>query len=114
MSRKIALIHDWLTGMRGGEKILELLCMIFPKADLYTLVHLPGRVSPAIESHRITTSPLQKVPHIGRYYRHLLPLMPWAINQFNFAGYDLLISTSHCVAKAAVPAQGARHVCICM
>lgn len=113
MARKIALIHDWLTGMRGGEKVLEVFCELFPKADLFTLIHVPGSVSRAIESHRIVTSPLQKVPRIERYYRHLLPIMPWAINQFDFAGYDLLISTSHCVAKAAKPAPGARHVCYC-
>src|SRR5258708_1355687 len=113
MPRKIALIHDWLTGMRGGEKILEVVCELFPQADIYTLIHMPGQVSPTIESHRIRTSPLQKIPRIERYYRHLLPLMPWAINQFDFAGYNLLISTSHCVAKAAKPAPGARHVSCC-
>jgi len=111
--RRIALVHDWLTGMRGGEKVLEVLCGLFPEADVFTLVHLPGKVSPAIESHRIFTSPLQKVPHIEAYYRHLLPLMPWAINQFDYSSYDLLISSSHCVAKAARPADGARHVCYC-
>src|SRR5439155_10502098 len=113
MAHKIALVHDWLTGMRGGEKILELLCDLFPQADLFTLVHLPGKVSPTIESHRIGTSPFQKIPRIGRYYRHLLPLMPWAMGRFDFTGYDLLISTSHCVAKAARAAPGARHVCYC-
>src|SRR5256885_78963 len=113
MTRKIALIHDWLTGMRGGEKILELLCEIFPEADIFTLIHVPGKVNRTIESHRIYPSPLQKVPGIDRFYRHLLPLMPWAINRFDFTGYDLLISTSHCVAKAAKPAPGARHVCYC-
>jgi glycosyltransferase involved in cell wall biosynthesis len=111
--RRIALIHDWLTGMRGGEKVLEVLCGIFPDSNIFTLVHLPGKVSPAIESHLIFTSPLQKIPNIGSYYRHLLPLMPWAIERFNFSGYDLLISTSHCVAKAAIPAEGAKHVNYC-
>jgi len=111
--RKIALIHDWLTGMRGGEKVLEVLCELFPKADLYTLVHVPGQVSSIIESHRIFTSPLQAVPQIGRTYRYLLPLMPWAIEHFDFSSYDLLISTSHCVAKAAKPGKDARHVCYC-
>ena len=111
--RRIALVHDWLTGMRGGEKVLEVLCELFPQADLFTLVHVPGQVSPAIESHRIITSPLQKIPGVGSFYRHLLPLMPWAIDQLDFSGYDLLISTSHCVAKAAKPAPGARHVCYC-
>jgi glycosyltransferase involved in cell wall biosynthesis len=111
--RRIALVHDWLTGMRGGEKILELLCEIFPHADIFTLVYLPGQLSPTIESHRITTSLLQKIPRIGRYYRHLLPLMPWVMERFDFSDYDLVISTSHCVAKAAKPAKGAHHVCYC-
>jgi len=110
---KIALIHDWLTGMRGGEKVLEVLCGIFPEADVFTLVHLPGKVSPVIERHRIITSPLQRIPGIGRYYRHLLPFMPWAIEKFNFKGYDALISTSHCVAKGAEPPPGVNHWCYC-
>jgi glycosyltransferase involved in cell wall biosynthesis len=111
--RRVALVHDWLTGMRGGEKVLEVLCEIFPRADIFTLVHVPGKVSRTIESHRIITSPLQKVPRIGSFYRHLLPFMPWAIERFDFSGYDLLISTSHCVAKAAKPVASARHVCYC-
>ncbi|MFA5974884.1 MAG: glycosyltransferase [Elusimicrobiota bacterium] len=110
---KIALVHDWLTGMRGGEKVLEVLCDLFPKADLFTLVHAPGQVSPTIERHRIFTSPLQRLPQVRRYYRHLLPLMPWAIQQFDFIGYDVIISTSHCVAKGAIPRGKARHVCYC-
>ena len=112
-SCRIALVHDWLTGMRGGEKVLEVLCELFPKADLFTLVHVPGKVSPIIESHRIITSPLQKFPNVGAYYRDLLPLMPWAMNQLDFSIYNLVISTSHCVAKAAKPAGGAQHVCYC-
>src|ERR1041385_6714976 len=98
---KIALIHDWLTGMRGGEKVLEVLCELFPTADIFTLVHVPGQVSVTIEAHPIHASLLQQLPAIKHYYRHLLPIMPRAIEQFDFAGYDLLLSTSHCVAKAA-------------
>jgi glycosyltransferase involved in cell wall biosynthesis len=112
-SRRIALIHDWLTGMRGGEKVLAVLCRIFPSADLFTLVHLPGKLSPMIERHKIQTSPLQRFPNVGRYYRHLLPLMPWAIERFDFSGYDLLISTSHCVAKGAIPPAGVPHYSYC-
>ena len=75
---KIALVHDWLTGMRGGEKCLEVLCRRFPEARLFTLVHAAGSTSPAIERMRITTSFLQGVPGAARHYRHLLPLMPTA------------------------------------
>ena len=75
---RVALVHDWLTGMRGGEKCLEVLCRAFPEATLYTLMHRRGALSPAIESMDIRTSPLQKVPGIFRHYRHLLPIMPLA------------------------------------
>jgi glycosyltransferase involved in cell wall biosynthesis len=113
-AKRVAIIQDWLTGMRGGEKVLEVLCDVFPQADIFTLVYLPGRLSPTIESHRIVTSPLQKIPNIGSLYRKLLPFMPWAIEKLDFSGYDLLISNSHCVAKAVKPAKGARHVCYCL
>jgi glycosyltransferase involved in cell wall biosynthesis len=113
MGKRIALIHDWLTGMRGGEKVLEVLCELFPQADLYTLVHVPGKVSPLIESRRIVTSYLQKIPGIAQRYRHFLPLMPGAIESFNFTDYDLMISTSHCVAKSAIPGPHTRHLSYC-
>src|SRR5438270_10544948 len=99
---RVALVHDWLTGMRGGEKVLEVLCEVFPSADIYTLVHTPGRVSSRIERHPIHTSFLQKIPGIENKYRYFLPLMPHAIERFDFKNYDLLISTSHCVAKSAI------------
>ncbi len=111
--KRVALIHDWCTGMRGGEKVLDVLCELFPTADLYTLVYSAGKLTPCIENRRIVTSPLQRLPGIERYYRHLLPLMPWAIEQFDFSAYDVLISTSHCVAKGARPKAGALHWCYC-
>jgi glycosyltransferase involved in cell wall biosynthesis len=111
--RKIALIHDWLTGMRGGEKVLEVLCELFPSADIYTLLHAPGQVSPLIERHKIVTSYLQKIPGIIRTYRYFLPFMPGAIEKFDFSDYDLMISTSHCVAKGAIPGPRAQHWSYC-
>src|SRR5215210_6127650 len=75
---RVALVHDWLTGMRGGEKCLEVLCRAFPMATLHTLIHRRGRLSPAIEAMDIRTSPLQGVPGVFRHYRHLLPMMPLA------------------------------------
>jgi glycosyltransferase involved in cell wall biosynthesis len=110
---KIVLVHDWLTGMRGGEKVLELLCEAYPTADLITLFHVPGSVSPAIERLRPRTSALQYVPGIRRFYRYCLPLFPAAIEQFDLDGYDLVISTSHCAAKAVVKTGRARHLCYC-
>ncbi len=111
--RRVALVHDWLTGMRGGEKVLEVLCDLFPAADIFTLVHIPGKVSPTIERHRIICSPLQKLPGVGEYYRHLLPVMPWAIERMDLTGYDLVISSSHCVAKGVRVPKRAVHVCYC-
>src|SRR5207237_1052897 len=78
-----APVHDWLTGMRGGEKVLELLCERYPEADIFTLFHVPGSVSPTIERHRITTSSLQKLPFAKTRYRSYLPLYPTAIEQFD-------------------------------
>ncbi len=110
---RIALVHDWLTGMRGGEKVLEVLCELHPDADILTLVHERGSVSPVIERHRIVTSPLQWLPFARRRYRHFLPLYPTLIEQFDLDGYELVISSSHAAAKAVVPAGRARHISYC-
>jgi len=110
---KVALAHDWLTGMRGGERALEQLCLMFPDADIYTLFYLKGSVSPIIESHTIKTSFLQGLPFSRKHYRTYLPLFPLAIEAFKLEGYDLVISTSHCVAKGIVPNPEAFHVSYC-
>jgi glycosyltransferase involved in cell wall biosynthesis len=110
---KVALVHDWLTGMRGGEKVLEVLCERFPDAELFTLLHVPGSVSPTIERHPIRTAALQRLPGARRYYRQYLPLFPSFIDHFDFQRFDLVISSSHCVAKAARVRAGAVHVCYC-
>lgn len=111
--RRVAFVHDWLTGMRGGEKVLESLCRLFPEAPIYTLFHFPGTVSEEIESHPIHTSFLQRLPGLRRHYRRYLPLFPWAVEDFELDGYDLVVSSSHCVARGIVPAPGARHVSYC-
>jgi glycosyltransferase involved in cell wall biosynthesis len=110
---KVALVHDWLTGMRGGEKVLEALCLLFPQADLFTLVHQRGSVSPTIESRRITTSFVQRLPRATTKYRTYLPLFPTAIEQFNLDRYDLVVSSSHCAAKSVVVPGRAWHICYC-
>jgi glycosyltransferase involved in cell wall biosynthesis len=109
---RVALVHDWLTGMRGGEKCLEVLCRAWPQARLFTLLHRPGSVSAAIERLRPRTSFLQRLPLVHRYYRYLLPLMPLAA-RWRLPPCDLVVSFSHCVAKAALPPPGAPHVCYC-
>ena len=110
---RVALVHDWLTGMRGGEKVLEQVAGIFPEAPIYTLFHFPGSVSPALEKHPIYTSFLQSYPGLGRHYRRFLPLFPAAIEDFDLTGYDVIFSSSHCVAKGAQPRPGGFHVCYC-
>ena len=110
---KVALVHDWLTGMRGGERCLEVFGELFPSADLYTLLHVPGSVSPAIENRRIVTSFIQRLPQAERRYRHYLPLFPAAVRAFDLRGYDLVLSSSHAVAKSVRVPAGALHVCYC-
>lgn len=109
----VVLCHDWLTGMRGGERVLELLGRAFPSARIFTLFHNPQAVSQAINQHPITTSWLQRLPGILRHYRHLLPLFPNAIEHLRLPPCRLVISTSHCVAKGVRPPPGARHLCYC-
>jgi glycosyltransferase involved in cell wall biosynthesis len=111
---RVALVHDWLTGMRGGEKVLEAIAGIYPDAHIFTLVHVPGAVTPQIEARRIHPSFIQRLPAAGRLYRHYLPLFPVAVEQFDLEGYDLVVSISHCAAKSVIRAPGARHLCYCL
>ena len=110
---RVALVHDWLTGMRGGERCLEAFCEIFPDADLFTLVHVPGSVSPVVERRRVVTSFLQRLPGAGSGYRRYLPLFPAAVRRFDLRDYDLVLSSSHAVAKSVRVPAGALHVCYC-
>lgn len=96
---KVAIVHDWLTAMRGGERCLEVFCELFPDADLYSLIYREDRVSPTIRSMKLHPSWLNRLPGVRKYYRHCLPLFPRAIESFHLAGYDLVLSSSHCVAK---------------
>jgi glycosyltransferase involved in cell wall biosynthesis len=110
---RVVLVHDWLTGMRGGEKCLEVLCRRWPDARLLTLLHRPGSVSAAIERLRPETSLLQYLPEVHRYYRYLLPLLP-AAARWRLPDCELVVSISHCVAKVARPPYGVPHVCYCL
>src|SRR5262245_58135471 len=106
---RVVLACDWLTGMRGGEKCLEVLCEHWPRAPLLTLLHRPGSVSPIIEERPLRKSWLDALPGVHRYYRHLLPLMPAAVASLSVPGCDLLLSFSHCVAKGLRPPRGTPH-----
>ena len=107
---KVALVHDWLTGMRGGERMLERLAALFPEAPICTLVWNRGSVSPAIESHPIRTSFLQRMPGVAGRYRWYLPLFPRAIERFELIGFDAVISSSHAVAHGVRTPPGTFHL----
>lgn len=108
--KRVALVHDWLTGMRGGEKVLERLCGLFPGAPIHTLVWNKGSVSRAIESHPIRTSFLQGMPSAAKAYRWYLPLFPTAIEGFDLGAFDVVVSSSHAVAKGVRVRDGAFHL----
>jgi glycosyltransferase involved in cell wall biosynthesis len=111
--RRVAVAHDWLTGMRGGERCLEVFCELLPDADILTLFHFRGSVSRTIEQHAIRTSFLQKLPGLRRWYRHLLPLFPAAATSLDASRYDLVVSLSHCVAKGVGAGTRAARLCYC-
>ena len=110
---KVALVHDWLTGMRGGEKVLVSLARLFPDAPIFTLLHVRGSVAPELEAHEIRTTFVQHLPDVDRRYRHFLPLFPAAAGSIDLRGFDLVVSSSHCVAKGVRPPEGALHLCYC-
>jgi glycosyltransferase involved in cell wall biosynthesis len=107
---RVALVHDWLVGRRGGEAVLEALLPLFPDAEIFTLLHQPGSIGGPIEARPIHVSPLQRVPGVFRHYRSLLPLMPWAVRQLDVRGFDFVLSTSHCVAKGIPVPKGTPHL----
>ncbi len=110
---RVAIVHDWLTGMRGGEKVLEAICELYPEATLHTLVRVPGSVTPRIERRHVKSSAVQWLPNAGRLYRHYLPLFPTAVELIDLDDYDLVISSSHCAVKSVVRSGRATHVCYC-
>lgn len=107
---RVALVHDWLTGQRGGEKVLEVLAEIFPRATIYTLFYFRGSQVESLEKRDIRTSFLQRLPFLRQKYRFYLPLFPLAVELFDLQDYDLVISSSHCVAKGAIPHPDALHI----
>ncbi|MCP4914354.1 MAG: glycosyltransferase family 4 protein [Oligoflexia bacterium] len=108
---KVAILHDWLTGFRGGERVLEVFCEMFPNADLYTLIYKPGSTSNIIENRKIHTSFLNKIPGIHKHYRKFLPLFPLAAGTLKIdSDVDLVISSSHCVIKGVLKPQSAKHI----
>jgi glycosyltransferase involved in cell wall biosynthesis len=110
---KVAIVHYWLVNMRGGEKMLEALLELFPRADIYTHVYDPSAVSALINSHRVYTSSVNRLPFAKRLYQKYMPLMPGALKEFDLQDYDLIISSEAGPAKGVVPNPNAYHLCYC-
>ena len=90
---KVAIVHYWLTGMRGGEKVIDALCGMFPQANIFTHVYVPEAVSETIRRHDVSTTFINALPRAPRWYKNYLPLMPMALEQLDLRGYDLIISS---------------------
>jgi glycosyltransferase involved in cell wall biosynthesis len=110
---KVAIVHYWLVGMRGGEKVVEALCEMFPTATIYTHVYDPGAVSDTINRHPVRTTFIDKLPRARQLYQRYLPLMPMAIEQLDLRGYDLVLSSESGPAKGFVTPPGTLHLCYC-
>jgi glycosyltransferase involved in cell wall biosynthesis len=110
---RTAVVHDWLNGMRGGEKVLEAILPLVPQPTVFTLFHVPGSVSPGIERFPIVSSFLNRLPFARTGYRNYMPLFARAVESFDLSGFDLVLSSSHCVAKGAIAPAGVPHLCYC-
>jgi glycosyltransferase involved in cell wall biosynthesis len=110
---KVALIHYWLVGMRGGEKVLEELCAIFPQAEIFTHVVAPAAISPALRAHKIHTTFINRLPGAKKHYQKYLPLMPMGLEELDLRGFDLVISSESGPAKGVITAPDCLHICYC-
>jgi glycosyltransferase involved in cell wall biosynthesis len=110
---RVAIIHYWLVGMRGGEKVIEGLCRLYPQADIFTHVYAPEAISETIKAHKVQTSFIAKLPRAVKNYQSYLPLMPMALEQLDLRGYDLILSSESGPSKGIIPPAGALHICYC-
>ncbi|MGI3170928.1 glycosyltransferase [Pseudooceanicola sp. C21-150M6] len=111
--RRVAIIHYWLVGMRGGEKVIEALCRMFPQADIFTHVADPERLSATLTKHRIIETRIGRLPLAKKMYQKYLPLMPRALEEIDLTGYDLVISSESGPAKGVIAPPDAPHLCYC-
>lgn len=110
---RVAIVHYWFVENAGGEQVVEALAEMFPQADLFCLVADPATMTPRLRRHRLTTSFLQRIPGSRRWYRHLLPLHPLALEQLDLSGYDLILSSESGPAKGVVSHTNTCHICYC-
>lgn len=110
---RVAIVHYWLVNMRGGERVIEALCELYPEADIFTHVYAPDCVSETIRRHRVQTTLIGKLPGARRFYQSYLPLMPFALEQLDLRAYDLVISSESGPAKGVLTRPDALHICYC-
>jgi glycosyltransferase involved in cell wall biosynthesis len=110
---RIAIVHYWLVGMRGGERVLENLCALYPQADIFTHVVDPEAISATLRRHTIRETFIGRLPGARRHYQKYLALMPLALEELDLSGYDLIISSESGPAKGIIPAPGTPHICYC-
>ena len=111
---KVVIVHDWLTDLGGAESVLQSFCNIFPDADIYTVVNfIDSDKLKFLSNHKIFTTFIQKLPFAKNGYRKYLPLMPYAIEQLDLSSYDLVLSSSYCVAKGVITGPNQVHLCYC-
>ena len=113
MPQKVAIVHYWLTNMRGGERVLEALCELFPEAVIFTNVVDRKTLPASIAKHEIRTTFIQKIPGSQKHYQKLLPLMPIALEQLDLSDFDLVISNESGPAKGVITRSDALHICYC-
>jgi len=110
---RVALVHYWLTNMRGGERVLKAFADMFPDADIFTHVVDPSRISEGLKAHKIETSFISKLPFAVKHYQKYLPFMPRALEQIDLSAYDLVISSESGPAKGVIPRPDSFHMCYC-
>jgi glycosyltransferase involved in cell wall biosynthesis len=111
---KIAIVHDWLVNYGGSERVLEQMLLCYPEADLFSLVDfVPSHERGFLQGKKVTTTFIQRLPGAAKHFRKYLPLMPLAIEQLDLRGYDLVISSSHAVAKGVLVSPDQLHLCMC-
>ena len=110
---RVAIVHYWLVEMRGGERVVEALCELFPDADVFVNVYDPTAASSTIARHRVRTTFVDRLPFARRLLATYLPLMPLALEQLDLRGYDLIVSSESGPAKGVIAPLGARHICYC-
>ena len=110
---KVAIVHYWLVGMRGGEKVLEQLCILYPNADIFTHVYDLDAMSDTLKRHNINATFINKLPFAKKYYQTYLPLMPMALEELDLRGYDLVISSESGPAKGVITDPRSLHICYC-